>query len=117
MAGIESNVKEVISRSDQNPLGLYSDVEVIDSSETTSVQVDPGTVYLVDAESASVGLTLPAANDELNIATIKKIDSTGNSVDVVTPGSEDIDGSPSLSITNQFTAREVVDDGTNYFII
>jgi len=117
MAGLETQTKELVARNDQNPLGLYSEVQVIDSANTTSVSVEPGVIYLVDASSASVDMNLPAPNDELNIATIKKTDGTGNAVNVETPGSETIDGNSSLSITSQYTAREVVDDTANYFIV
>lgn len=117
MAGLENQIKDLVSLNDQNPLGLYSDVEVIDSANTTTVSVEPGVIYLVDASSASVTMNLPAPNDELNIATIKKTDATGNAVSVATPGSGTIDGNSSLSITSQYTAREIVDDGTDYFIV
>jgi len=117
MAGIENRVKDLVSRNDQNPVGLYSEVETIDSSSTTTVQVEPGVIYLVDASNASVTMELPTSNDELKISTIKKTDATGNTVDVTTPGSETIDGNSSLSIGSQYTAREVVNDGSNYFIV
>lgn len=117
MAGLESQTKELVVRNDHNPLGLYSEVRTIDSANTTSVTVEPGIIYLVDASTASVTMNLPAPSDELNIATIKKTDATGNSVDVATPDSGTIDGNASLSIASQYTAREVVNDGVDYFIV
>lgn len=48
---------------------------------------------------------------------VKKIDSTGNTINIETPNSETIDGKSSLSISNQYTSRTIVSDGDNYFII
>jgi len=117
MTGLENEVKSLISRPDQFPLGLYSEVEVVDSSNTTSVTASPGVIHLVDASSAAVDVTLEEPQDTFYMTTVKKVDSSGNAVNVETPNSETIDGNSSLSITSQFTSREIVDDGSNYFIV
>jgi hypothetical protein len=73
-------------------------------------------VVLADATAGDVGITLPSPTDG-QLITVKKIDSSNNAVNIVTPSSETIDGQSSISITNQFATRETVSNGTDYFII
>jgi hypothetical protein len=73
-------------------------------------------VVLADATNGNVNITLPSPSDG-QLVTVKKIDSSSNAVTIVTPTSETIDGQSSITITNQFAARETVSNGTNYFII
>jgi len=116
MPNFENKVKDSISRSDQFQLGLYDDIQVVDSSNITSLTADPGTIYLVDSSSANVDIELFSADDKAKVVTVKKT-VTANTVNINTPNSENIDGNPSLSITSQYTSREIIDDGSNYFII
>jgi hypothetical protein len=73
-------------------------------------------VVLADATNNNINITLPSPTDG-QLVTVKKIDSSNNAVNIITPSSETIDGQSSISITNQFTARETVSNGTDYFII
>jgi hypothetical protein len=73
-------------------------------------------VVLADASSGDIDITLPSPQNG-QLVTVKKIDSSNNAVDILTPGSETIDGQNSISITNQFAARETISNGTDYFII
>ena len=73
-------------------------------------------VVLADATNNVIDITLPSATDG-QLVTVKKIDSSNNAVNILTPGAETIDGQSSITLTNQFAARETVSNGANYFII
>lgn len=73
-------------------------------------------VVLADASGGSITVTLPSPS-ESGIITVKKTDSSSNSVVIATPNSESIDGGASLTITGQYVSRELVSDGTNFYII
>jgi len=109
---LEFQVKELISRPDANPLPVST--EVISVSEDHDAE--GGEVILVDASGGSVTITLPIPLEGTSV-TVKKTDSSGNAVDMQTPNSENIDGGSNLSITSQYTSREIVADGDNYFIV
>jgi len=112
MSGFENEVKEIVSRGDSSALGLYADVSTV----TSDYQASHGEVVLGDASGGSITVTLPNVNVSVASVTVKKIDSSNNGVTLATQGTANIDSSGSLSITNQYTSREVVSDGSNYFI-
>jgi len=95
-----------------NTISVSSDVTKITSNHTAVAQE----AILADASSGPITVTLPTpvAGDQIGV---KKIDSSTNAVTIATPNTETIDGQPSLSITNQFSSREVLTAGTDYFII
>jgi hypothetical protein len=86
------------------------------STPATDTDAAYGAVVLADASGGPLTVTLPApaAGQAVNV---KKIDSSANAVTVATPNTETIDGQTSISIVSQFAAREVVSDGSDYFII
>lgn len=73
---------------------------------------------LTDASSGSLTVTLPSVSDNLDV-TVKKIDSSSNSVTIATPGSEMIDGMSEITITNQYTSRTITasESRNEYFLI
>lgn len=103
-------------------LTKYMMDEITIQYETESVTVDTtagsyGNI-LVDATAADTTITLPSPTDiPGRIYTVKKTDSSKNSVYIATNGSETIDGETSINIKRQFTAFKFVTDGTNWFII
>lgn len=75
-------------------------------------------VILVDATSAAITITLPAASGASGTRfDIKKIDSSGNLVIIDANASETIDGSLTLEIVNQYDSVTIVSNGTSWFII
>jgi len=75
---------------------------------------------LVDATSGPVTITLISAQWTPNTYTIKKIDSSGNSVTVVPQAGQHIDGATSVVLNTQYQHVKVVPQGginTNWFIV
>jgi len=90
----------------------YNDLRTVTSNTTAN----PQEVLLADSSGGNLTITLPSP-ESAAVVTIKKISGSGNTVTVATPGSETIDGSSSLSISAEDVARELISDGSNYFII
>ena len=71
-----------------------------------------------DATSSAFTITLPKAyNADGYIFNIKKLDSSANAVTVDGDGSETIDGSTTMIISNQYDSLTVQSDGTEWFIL
>lgn len=84
---------------------------------TTSVSSVIGSVAGIDyvtVASAGVALTLPTAVGNDNLYTIKN--TAASSVLVVTAGSETIDGNSDITLATQFTAVDLISDGSNWHI-
>jgi len=91
-------------------------VELDQVSITTTSSLTTETFVLVDATSGAITLTLPPAADFANIPIhIKKIDGV-NVVTIEGDGSETIDGSLTLILTNQYDAPILISNGTGWFI-
>lgn len=74
-------------------------------------------IVLADASSNAITVTLPPAADYANeTLTVKKIDTTGNQVDIDGDGTETIDNELSKSIVVPYTSIDVVSDGSNWWI-
>lgn len=74
-------------------------------------------LVLADATTETITLTLPEITNKGIMITIKKIDSTGNFVNLTGFGSETIDNSLSASIGQQYEAVTVVEDGIGWWIV
>jgi len=75
-------------------------------------------IVLADASSNAITVTLPPAADYANeTLTVKKIDTTGNQVDIDGDGTETIDNELSKSVNVPYTSIDVVSDGSNWWII
>lgn len=84
----------------------------------TNKNADVETIILVDATSGAITITLPPALSYLNkIYTIKKIDSTTNSVIVDGNGAETIDNNQTVTIGFQYTTLQIVSNGIAWYII
>jgi hypothetical protein len=85
---------------------------------TTYVVASAAAVVLANAASGAFTATLQAPAGETigQRWVIKKTDSSGNAV-TVSPASGTIDGAASVVLSAQYQWVEVVNDGTNYWII
>lgn len=89
-------------------------------NEYTSAQTLTADNYLVivDASSGNIKITLPASASHTNrIYTIKKIDSSGNSVTIDANSAEKIDGEETVVLNLQYAYVTIVCDGDEWFII
>lgn len=82
---------------------------------TSDYTASDNEIVLADASGGALTVTLPGPESDVR-SVVKKIDASNN-VTVATPGSETIDGQSSLTLSSQYTSREITSDGTNYFII
>jgi hypothetical protein len=96
------------------PTGVWTVVTDATASRTAA----DGEYVLINA--ATFDLTLPAASADARIG-CKMINGTVTDVEVITTGTETIDGTDydpgtGLAISNQWDALTFVSDGTNWFI-
>jgi len=68
--------------------------------------------YVIDATSGNITITLPAASTAFGSAmgiqyVFKRIDNSGNTVQIVRNGSDTIDGSTSVSLSVQYESKEL----------
>jgi hypothetical protein len=90
------------------------------TSKTANYTAVAGTdnIILCDATSASFTITLPAASGNTGISfTIKKTDSSVNTVTIDANASETIDGQLTQVIATQYQAIRIVSNGTSWSII
>jgi hypothetical protein len=93
-------------------------------SYLTSVQTGtyaPGSsqseYVLANATSAGFNVTLPTAVGNPYTYTIKKTDSSTNTVTVATTSSQTIDGSTTALLKVQYVSLTVVSDGSNWLVV
>ena len=83
----------------------------------------PKDLYLVDATSGAVTVTLPAvadvtsANNEGRPLWVKKVDASVNAVTLDGDGSETIDGATTKALSSQYDVCCVVCDGTEWHVL
>lgn len=88
-------------------------------SSTPYSAVDADRLILVNAAGGNISILLPTAVAQQRIGkvfTIKKTDSSGNTVTVTPNGAETIDGG-NYMLVNQFQYVSLVGDGANWHII
>lgn len=74
-------------------------------------------VILVDATGGAVTITLPTAvGNTGKVFVVKRLDASGNTVDVDGNGSQTIDGALTLNIAVQWASYNLISDGTNFLI-
>lgn len=74
-------------------------------------------VILVNATSGSVTIALPTAAGRTDPVTVKKTDSSGNTVTLDGNGSETIDGATTKVLSTQWDTVTIIPSGGNWFII
>lgn len=93
-------------------------VTAIVTKTAAYVATNDDDVILCDATSAAFTVTLPpvASSSGLTL-TIKKIDSGGNAITIDGDGSEVIDGATTKSLSAQWAAITITNNGTAWYII
>lgn len=87
------------------------------SSATLSPTDNAGkTVILCDCTNNSITITLPTAVSAVNIFTIKKTDSSANTITVATTSAQTIDGASTQIIGAQYTSIDLISNNANWFI-
>ena len=88
------------------------------SSKSTDFTADTAaSIYLCDATGGNVTVTLPAAADNTHRTyTIKKVDSSANTVIIDGNASETIDGGLTATLTVQYEAVCIACDGSNWWV-
>tara|TARA_B110000858_G_scaffold147630_1_gene167711 strand:+ start:32 stop:418 length:387 start_codon:yes stop_codon:yes gene_type:complete len=95
---------------------LFSSVAVSTITGNTTVTNSDG-VFLVDASSVDVTLSIPSAgNNAGKLFTVKKISAAG-SVNINTNSPDHIDGASTKVLTTQWDSVQFISDGANWFII
>lgn len=92
--------------------GITRSVNNISTTQTAGSAASTDYVYLI---SGTTTLTLPTAVGNTNRYTLKNVGT--NTVTINTTSSQTIDGSTSITMAVQYTALDVISDGTNWNII
>lgn len=93
----------------------YSNKVATKTSNYTAVNE---TVILCNATSGAFSITLPTAASKLDwVYSIKKIDSTINTVTVDANGSETIDDALTQILQDQYSCVTIISDGTSWWIL
>lgn len=72
-------------------------------------------VYICDATSNNITITLPSASDYTGYYfTIKRVDNSANSVNITS--TDNIDGQSGILLTGQYDYITVISDGTTWHI-
>jgi hypothetical protein len=125
MAGIEQEIKELVGRTDQQPLGVYSTVETLAPEDTgdgdaATADLSAGTIHLVDASADTDGtdLNLPDPTGPSKLITVKVNTTSTGDVNLVTPSDVDVEGGSNYKVPDgEGSVVEVVSDGDNYHVI
>lgn len=97
------------------PLGLVSAVAA-KTSNYTLVAADA--IILAGASGGAFTATLPTAVAATGrVYTVKKTDSSANTVTIATTSSQTIDGLSTLVLTQQWEYAQVISDGSNWQVI
>lgn len=108
-----------------NPDGLYVPASgggfgyTVINVNTTPYTVVPMTgvyVYLVDATGGNIIIDFPTAVGNTALYTIKKVDSSANTVTLDPSGAETIDGYATQTIRFQNTSVDIYSDNANLYI-
>ena len=100
-----------------NGISIVPVTTVVSSTPYSAAFVTGYPVLLVNAASASVTVNLPTAVSNSASYTIKKTDSSTNTVIIDGSGSETIDGGTTATLTIQYESITIVSDNTNWHII
>jgi hypothetical protein len=124
MAGIEEEIKELISRDDTNAVGVYSTLRLItvedngESGTASTIEADSGTIHVIDEVNDTDGVEVdlpdpPKARSSL--MTVKLGDSVAQNVPL-NAGDASIFGTGEVKAGNN-SLVELVSDGENYHTI
>lgn len=92
-------------------------VDVV-SKTAAYAMTDIDLVILGDATSGAFSVTLlTAAGRAGRRVIVKKTDASANTVTIDPAGTETIDGETTIALSQQHAGREIVSDGTNWWIV
>lgn len=95
----------------------YGIANVVPITSNHTVELTDDTI-LADATSGAIVVTLPSAASRVDLrVTVKKIDSTANTVTIAVPGGQTIDGASTAVLSAQNNSVTVVTDGATKFYI
>ena len=93
-------------------------VLTVDTLTASATLTTSQTVLLCDASGGAIVLTLPAASANTGRRYfIKKIDSSANTVTIDGNANETIDNALTIVISQQYVARFIVSDGSNWWVL
>ncbi len=91
---------------------------VISDKAGVSYPITTPSTVLVNANSAPITISLPAASTFTgNLLRLKKIDSSVNAVTIDGFSTETIDGDETKQLTSQYEAITIISDGTAWYIL
>jgi hypothetical protein len=93
--------------------GTYFNVA---STSANITLTDTNDIVLASAASGAITVTLPSPTSGKQL-TVKKTDSTVNSVTVSPSGGQTIDGGASYSLNTQYQSISLVTDGSNWYLV
>lgn len=102
-----------------NLVGVSGSGPIIVNVTTTPYTVTPITgnyIYLVDATAGNITMNFPSAVGNNAIYTVKKIDSSANTVTLDASGTETIDGQLTQTIRFKNTSVDLFSNNSNLFI-
>jgi hypothetical protein len=112
-ANLRRDLTELFRRQAVKINQLSQDTTRVSAATTIAVPL-----VLADASGGALNLTLPPALDwDDAIIRVKKMDSSANVVNVLTTNSETIDGTLTVAITVQYTAVQLMSDGSQWVIV
>jgi len=101
--------------------GFLTNVYYLTSTTAYTPALYPGEVILASAGAGNLTVTLPNATQTLNLYTVKKVDSTANTVTINPSNSQYIEGNNATTgnvvINTQYVSVTFVSDGTQWWII
>lgn len=89
----------------------YSGTQTV-SGDATAI----GGSYHLVTSSSDLTITLPEPRDTEQVG-IQKVSSDNNVITIETPNSETIDGQDFITISNENVSKEIISDGSDYYII
>jgi hypothetical protein len=118
MAGIEEEIKELVSRDDTSALSTYNRVEKL--SDPGDTEASSGTIHIIESLEGNITMNLPEPPKAASSLIMVKLGvGVTNTVTLTTESGEiDINGSPNKDVPGApHSLVELVSDGENYHVI
>jgi hypothetical protein len=94
------------------------DIKYQSTTKTGDFTASEEPVIFANATSGNIAVTLPPASSHpFKMYSVKKTDSSANTVTITPSGSDTIDGQSSIVLTAQYMVFTVISDGTNWHAI
>lgn len=94
--------------------GRYMTIESKSSDFNAAEGID---LYLCDATSGAITVTLPASPTDGTVLRAKKIDASGNAVTIDGDAGDTIDGATTKALSSQYDTATIAFDGTEWWIV